>query len=115
MRKTSDKIHEKIAKLYFRQILEAMNHCHQRGICHRDLKPENILIDDENNVKVIDFGFSASSNDKLNSHCGTPPFMAPEITKKGLYNGRQTDIWALGVLLYLMLVGKFPFRATSEP
>lgn len=91
-----------------------MRYCHAHKICHRDLKLENILVDEANIVKVIDFGFSSRSNQKLSNYCGTPPYMAPEITLKCPYFGEPADMWALGIILYLMLVGKFPFRATSE-
>jgi 5'-AMP-activated protein kinase catalytic alpha subunit len=94
--------------------MKAISYCHSRGVCHRDIKPENILVDDEGNVKIIDFGFSASSVTKLNTFCGTPPFMSPEITKKIPYNGAGADIWALGVMLYQLVVGTLPFRATNE-
>lgn len=66
-------------------------------------------------MKIIDFGFSAPTNTKLTTYCGTPPFMSPEITKKTPYGGAEADVWALGVMLYLLVVGTLPFRATNEP
>lgn len=101
------------AKFYLKQILEGISYCHERGVCHRDLKPENILVNDEGTVKIIDFGFSASTKMKLKTFCGTPPFMSPELSKKIPYNGANVDVWALGIMLYQMLVGKLPFRATN--
>lgn len=68
---------ERTAKLYFKQILSAVSYCHQQGICHRDIKPENILVNNEGHVKLIDFGFSAGTKNKLTTYCGTPPFMCP--------------------------------------
>ena len=68
---------ERTAKLYFKQIISAINHCHQQGICHRDIKPENILVNEEGHVKLIEFGFSAGTKNKLKTYCGTPPFMCP--------------------------------------
>lgn len=68
-------------------------------------------------VKLIDFGFSVLVNDarqRLKVFCGTPSYMAPEITRKSDYEGMPVDMWALGVLLYVMLTGAFPFRGTSE-
>lgn len=68
-------------------------------------------------VKLIDFGFSVlvnAPNQRLKVFCGTPSYMAPEITRKNDYEGMPVDIWALGVLLYVMLTGTFPFRGTSE-
>lgn len=93
-----------------------MVHCHEKNICHRDLKLENVLVDDQGKVKIIDFGFSTlcSSRGKLNTFCGTPPYMCPELAAKQPYNGPSADVWALGISLYLMLNGKFPFRAPDE-
>ena len=68
-------------------------------------------------VKLIDFGFSVlttTPNQRLKVFCGTPSYMAPEITRKMDYEGKPVDIWALGVLLYVMLTGTFPFRGVSE-
>lgn len=68
-------------------------------------------------VKLIDFGFSVlttTQNQRLKVFCGTPSYMAPEITRKMDYEGKPVDIWALGVLLYVMLTGTFPFRGVSE-
>lgn len=72
------------------------------------------MIDSDSNVKIIDFGFSACCGQRLQNFCGTPPYMAPEITSKVPYYGEPADMWALGIILYLMLYGKFPFRAGSE-
>jgi serine/threonine protein kinase len=88
----------------------------QTNICHRDLKLENILIDERNQVKIIDFGFSVNTpmDSRLKVFCGTPSYMAPEIVAKREYNGYHTDIWALGVILYLMLCGNYPFKGITE-
>jgi 5'-AMP-activated protein kinase catalytic alpha subunit len=94
--------------------LEGISYCHEKGVCHRDLKPENIIIDEHRRIKIIDFGFSASSRINLNNFCGTPAYMSPELVRKVAYNGAKADIWALGVILYLMLIGVFPFRAGNE-
>ena len=77
---------------------------------------ENILIDERNQVKVIDFGFSCNTpyDSKLKIFCGTPSYMAPEIVMKKEYNGFQTDVWSLGVILYLMLSGNYPFKGVTE-
>ena len=67
-------------------------------------------------IKIIDFGFAAfcSNTQKLKIFCGTPSYMAPELVKKHEYDGRQVDMWALGVLLYSLLAGSFPFRGQNE-
>ena len=92
-------------------------HYHSRTIAHRDLKPENILVDmncPDYSTKIIDFGFATRSREKLNIFCGTPAYMSPEICKKEKYDGRATDIWACGIILYTMLFGFQPFKASSE-
>lgn len=83
---------------------------------HRDLKLENILIDDRNNLKLIDFGFSVNigQDQKLKIFCGTPSYMAPEIVQKKEYNGYSTDIWSMGIILFVLLSGHFPFKGQNE-
>jgi serine/threonine protein kinase len=104
------------AKVIFRQIVEAINYCHSMNIVHRDIKLENILIDKNKNVKVIDFGFSTISPKTSTSKifCGTPNYMAPEILKNVEYVGQFADIWALGILLFVMISGTFPFKGLNE-
>ena len=84
---------------------------------HRDIKLENILLDEtRERVKMIDFGFSTCipHDRKVKIFCGTPSYMAPEIVSKSEYSGPPADIWALGVLLYALLCGKFPFRGQND-
>jgi len=91
---------------------------HDNDIVHRDLKLDNILIDpaDGNRVKIIDFGFSikASSEQRLSLFCGTPHYMDPDISRKKEYNGHAADVWALGVILFILLTGKLPFFGDFE-
>lgn len=110
--KVGKKLEETEAKRVFRQIVKGISYCHAKNIVHRDLKLENILIDESGLVKLIDFGFSICiPKDKLlNIFCGTPSYMAPEIVSKKDYKGIHTDIWALGILLFTLLCGHFPFR-----
>jgi len=70
------------------------------------------MINEENVIKIIDFGFSVTmpKNKKLNIFCGTPSYMAPEIVRRKPYYGQPTDVWALGILLYALVCGKFPFK-----
>lgn len=93
----------------FSQVLSAVRYLHRQGICHRDLKMTNLLIDESNTVKLIDFGFADYANGVLNSYCGTPAYMAPELMDRREYRGKQVDIWALGVILFKMLTGDYPF------
>ena len=101
------------AKFLWRQVVQAIHYCHEIRVTHRDIKLENILLDETKTVvKLIDFGFSTCiPHDRLvKIFCGTPSYMAPEIVSKIEYSGPPADIWALGVLLYALLCGKFPFR-----
>ena len=89
---------------------------HSNLICHRDLKIENILVSDRQRIKIIDFGFSIRTQEDVNLKifCGTSAYMSPEIVRKTEYNGFKADIWALGVVLYVLLTGRFPFKAKTE-
>ncbi|XP_051912658.1 uncharacterized protein LOC127594979, partial [Hippocampus zosterae] len=87
---------------------------HQLRIAHRDIKLENVLIDKSLGIKLIDFGFALESSDRLKSFCGTPSYMAPEMVLKKGYDGRRVDVWALGVLLYRLVVGAMPFKGADE-
>jgi len=83
-------------------------------IIHRDIKPENILLDENNNIKLTDFGWSnyLNYNDKRNTLCGTPIYLAPEIiNKKG--HDERVDIWCIGVLIFELVTGKTPFQGDN--
>ena len=114
--KTNRRVFEKTAIIIFRQILSGIEYCHSLNIVHRDIKMENILVDENLDVKIIDFGFGicSSPTQRLKVFCGTPSYMAPEIISKKEYLGLPTDIWSLGVLLFAMIYGHFPFRGGSE-
>ena len=95
-----------------------MAYLHHHNIVHRDLKLDNILIDpsEKNRIKIIDFGFSikATADQKLTLFCGTPHSMDPDISRKKDYNGHAADVWALGVILFILLTGKLPFFGEYE-
>jgi len=111
-------ISEKRARRIMRQVMEALVHCHNKGVVHRDIKPENILLDQDFNVKVTDFGFAKVLQplERLYEVCGTPGYLAPELLKAGMVEkdectgyGQEVDVWACGVVLYTLLVGFPPF------
>ncbi|EAR90856.2 Serine/Threonine kinase domain protein (macronuclear) [Tetrahymena thermophila SB210] len=100
----------------FIQIISGIQYMHNKNVCHRDIKLENILIDDDLNLKIIDFGFAVVSpiERKLDSFCGTPSYMSPEIVLKKEYIGQYVDIWTCGIVLYILICGKFPFKGADE-
>uniref|UniRef100_A0A8C7NB56 calcium/calmodulin-dependent protein kinase n=1 Tax=Oncorhynchus kisutch TaxID=8019 RepID=A0A8C7NB56_ONCKI len=96
------------------QILEAVLHCHQSGVVHRDLKPENLLLASKCKnaaVKLADFGLAIEVQGDQQAwfgFAGTPGYLSPEVLRKEAY-GKPVDIWACGVILYILLVGYPPF------
>ncbi|CAN0303986.1 unnamed protein product [Bubo scandiacus] len=110
---SKDRLSEEEARVFFRQIVSAIAYIHSQGYAHRDLKPENLLIDEEHNLKLIDFGLCAKPKGGLDNHlstcCGSPAYAAPELIQGKAYIGSEADIWSMGVLLYALLCGFLPF------
>ncbi|KAL7063059.1 hypothetical protein AAHC03_01577 [Spirometra sp. Aus1] len=112
---------EEDSKFLFLQIVLATKYLHDNGITHRDLKPENILLSGPSNrclIKVTDFGLSkfVDGNTMLRTFCGTPTYLAPEVLLTagcGVYTS-SIDVWSLGVILYICLVGYPPFTDERE-
>jgi protein kinase A len=93
-----------VALFYITEIVLALEYLHSHKIGYRDLKPENLLIAADGHIKITDFGFAKKITDKTFTLCGTPEYLAPEeIMTVGHDHG--VDWWALGVLLYEMIVG----------
>lgn len=99
----------------FKEILSAVEYLHRQGYAHRDIKSDNILLDSEGTAKLIDFGTCEKvSEDVTPSLKGTPFYWAPEL-QTDFCNLFAADIWALGVLLYFLIFGDYPFKGTSTP
>lgn len=93
-----------------------MHHLHEQSITHRDIKPENILFCHpaaNAPVKLTDFGLSTRKAGRLTAKCGTPSYCAPELISGAGY-GREVDLWALGVLAYVLVVGVLPFTGEDR-
>ena len=100
------------------EILEALEYIHSQGVVHRDLKPENVMVDDNDNIKLIDFGIAGDSAARRLTYAnftatmGTPDYISPEQVQGKRGDGRS-DLYAAGVMLYEMLTGKLPFTGPS--
>lgn len=113
-------LEEDDANYYFTQLIKGVEYCHENNIIHRDIKLENVLInssDDGVSVKLCDFGFSESVEGIHKSIVGTPAYIAPEILEKNAdgYDGKKSDVWACGIMLYVMVYGCYPFEDPSDP
>ena len=101
-----------------KKICGALDYIHRHGVVHRDLKPENIMVDEQDHVKLIDFGIAGHEGSrrltfaKLSQLMGTPDYISPEQVKGKRGDGRS-DIYALGVMFYEMLTGKVPFQGPN--
>eukprot|EP00826_Nyctotherus_ovalis_P035824 TRINITY_DN310_c0_g1_i9.p1 TRINITY_DN310_c0_g1~~TRINITY_DN310_c0_g1_i9.p1 ORF type:complete len:449 (+),score=154.32 TRINITY_DN310_c0_g1_i9:180-1526(+) len=112
------RFHDKMARTYFRQFVEALEFMHAKGFAHRDIKAENILLDSNFKLKLADFGFSTPLAGKdgtgvLHTAKGTEGYMAPEILAKQPYSGEKVDLFAAGVLLFIMVAQHPPFRKAA--
>ncbi|KAM3932926.1 serine/threonine-protein kinase SIK1 isoform 1-T2 [Leptodactylus fuscus] len=111
------RLSEEEARAKFLQILSAVEYCHSQNIVHRDLKTENLLLSDSMDIKLADFGFGNfyMEGRPLSTWCGSPPYAAPEVFQGKEYEGPLLDVWSLGVVLYVLLCGSFPFDGPNLP
>ena len=115
---------ENAGRFFLNQMLEILHYMHnEKQIVHRDLKPENILVDEKLNLKFADFGFSTGKNiDSLTSFAGSNTYIAPEIKAlkdaaegdRKPYKGSEADLFSVGVILFLLVKGTFPFLNADE-
>ena len=101
---------DEAARLFYK-ILTGLHHIHSCNVIHRDIKPENIMIEDGNEPIIIDFGLSIDSSDPCKQHTsfvGSKIYMAPEIIS-GESHSFPCDLWSMGIILYHMLSGSYPF------
>ena len=116
------------ARFYFKQLISGIGGCHAQGVCHRDIKPENLLLDSDMNLRISDFGLSrayttdegaaGTTQDRtslMHTTCGTPNYVAPEVLEDRGYDGRMSDIWSCGVVLYATMAGYLPFDEPTIP
>ncbi|XP_006819248.2 testis-specific serine/threonine-protein kinase 2-like [Saccoglossus kowalevskii] len=109
--KKNGSLPEGICKSMFRQLVDGLKYLHAKDVVHRDLKCENLLLDECDHLKVADFGFARVISDtKLSeTFCGSAAYAPPEILQGIPYHPKSAEIWSMGVILYIMLVGMMPY------
>lgn len=102
---------EEFGKIIFSKLLDGLEAIHNADIAHRDIKPDNIMLDENYEIKYVDFGFATKKSGMwLNSYLGTPSYAAPEIHLRKPYLGQFEDIFSLGVTLFVLVTGSLPFK-----
>ena len=112
------KLKEHDAAVFFKQILIALKYIHSLNVAHRDLKPENILLDQFGRIKISDFGLSKLLDNNgdgfTKTPCGSPCYASPECISGRPYDGRKSDIWSCGVILYAITTGQLPWTKRNQ-
>lgn len=108
---------EKFAKDIIKQVADALKYLNEKKVIHRDLKPKNILLTNNNIVKIADFGFARiikdEKNELMETLCGTPLYMAPEIVTIKKYTNKS-ELWSLGIIMYEILTGYHPYKNSKN-
>ncbi|KAJ3342037.1 hypothetical protein HDU93_003559 [Gonapodya sp. JEL0774] len=114
--KGSNRIPEEIVQHIFKQVVDGVAYLHANGIVHRDIKDENVIISDSLDVTIVDFGSAAFYKPGVvfKTFCGTLDYAAPEVLEGNSYRGPEQDVWALGILFYILLFSENPFRDVAE-
>ncbi|KAJ3355519.1 hypothetical protein GGF32_001982 [Allomyces javanicus] len=113
----SGRLGEDEARVMFAQLVDTVGYCHDKGWCHRDVKLENVMLSDNHKqCLLIDFGFATripEDGGLLTTPLGSGAYASPEMLQKMPYAGPDVDIWSLGIVLYTLICGRFPFRGDS--
>ena len=111
----SGQMGEDIGRFFLHQFVDVIQDMHNHNIVHRDIKLENILINDDMSIKFADFGFATNEGiEQLRQFRGTKTYMAPEIKEGKIYNGKEVDIFSIGVVLFIMVRGIYPFTEATK-
>jgi serine/threonine protein kinase len=107
-----------IARHYFKCLMYGLKYCHDKGVAHRDIKPDNLLLGEKFELKLADFGFAAlfrekNKGGKLYTNLGTDAYMAPEIRTHAGYSGPAVDLFAAGIMVFIMVTGRPPFNKAT--
>jgi len=110
--KMKGRLSENESRDFFKQIVVGLEYSHKTFIAHRDMKPENVFIQDSKTIKIGDWGFADTFDSVVN--CGSLDYAAPEIMNFEGVVGPESDIWAIGVIVYYMVSGNMPFSSSNE-
>ncbi|OHT02728.1 CAMK family protein kinase [Tritrichomonas foetus] len=104
------------AGIFMYQFLDAIKYVHSLGVAHRDLKPENLLLDPNGRLKISDFGLSkfVGQSGIVDTPCGSPCYASPECLSGSSYDGRMSDLWSIGVILFAMVTGQLPWTKRNQ-
>lgn len=110
------KLDEKETAFFMYQFLDSIRYVHSLGVAHRDLKPENLLLDSNCQLKISDFGLSkfVGTTEIVDTPCGSPCYASPECLSGQSYNGKKSDIWSIGVIMFAMCTGQLPWTKRNQ-